>query len=308
MENSDRGAETQGEKLETQPEVWTIKKLLAWSLEYLKKFGSDTPRLDAQLLLAHTLNCQRLELLTQADKPLLPAELSAFKSLIKRRALMEPVAYILGEKGFMQHTFKVNSQVLVPRPETELLVEMIVEAARQKNIHKILEIGAGSGCIALSLAHALPNIYVESWDNSAKALEVAGINKSRLGVENCHFFLKDALDIGNWRYEGTPDFDIIVSNPPYLRESEYGANSESNPIRFEPKNALVAGEDGLIFYHAIAQYGKAYLKVGGTVLVEIGYQQARAVTDIFAAMGWHDIAVHKDLNHCDRMVVARRSM
>lgn len=304
MEKVQTGVEIQAKNTDTPSDIWTIKKLLAWSCEYLSKYGSDTPRLDAQILLSHALKCPRIDLLTQADKPLVSAELMLFKVLIKRRALREPIAYIIGEKGFMNHSFRVNSSVLVPRPETELLVELIVEYSRIQTVTRILEIGTGSGCIALSLAELVNNVYVEAWDNSTEALTIAELNKSELKYNNCHFVLKDALDLQSWQLQGTPSFDILVSNPPYLRESEY-ANLQSDALRYEPKNALVAGEDGLVFYQTMAQHSRALVKTGGCVFLEIGYQQAGVVKDIFNALGWADIKVYKDFNRCDRVVVAK---
>lgn len=284
-------------------ESWTIQKVLVWSTGFLKDRGFDTPRLDAELLLGAALGLTRIQLYTYFDKPLHAQERDPFKDLLRRRAGGEPVAYITGIKEFMGHPFEVNKSVLIPRPDTEVLVETALAhlKALPEAPLRILDIGTGSGCVALALAKRHPEAEVVAWDLHEAALAVARANGAKLGVENVTFLEKDALDPEAWNDAA---FDLIVSNPPYICETERPALPRS-VVDFEPGSALFAAGSGLFFYETYARLAPTALNPGGTLMVEIGSTQAEAVSALFAAAGFQGVAVTKDYGKNDRVVVGR---
>lgn len=281
----------------------TIEELIRWSTKFLEDKGFASPRLDTELLLCHVLNCRRIDLYLRFDQPLSRAELGLYKSSLIRRLNHEPVAYILGYKEFMSLKFKVDSSVLIPRPETELLVERILECA--KEIHKenirILEIGTGSGCIALSLLHHLKNASVVGMDVSEKAVGVCCENARNLNIEanRYQFLQRDALDEKSWMDLG--NFDIIVSNPPYISVGEK-AQLPRSVVEFEPELALIADSEGLAFYKCIAHLAPKHISENAKVFFEIGSSQGIAVSEILNSFGWRDIKVRKDYSRHDRIV------
>lgn len=281
------------------PQVWTVKKIAAWSLEYLSSKSVPTSRLDVDLLLCKALDCERLFLYTNADRPLSIEELAAFKSLLKRRSLHEPIAYILEAKEFINLKLKVNSNVLIPRPETELLTEMVINAFDQEAELAILDIGTGSGCIAIALGQYFRKSKITSWDISPQALELANSNALSNKVENCNFELRDALNKDTW--EQDQRFDIIVSNPPYISESETELLTKS-VIDFEPRSALFGEEDGLRFYRVFAENYRNLLNPNGTIFMEVGFKQAKSVADLFTKNGWKNGSITKDYSGIERFV------
>ncbi|MBP9709310.1 MAG: peptide chain release factor N(5)-glutamine methyltransferase [Oligoflexales bacterium] len=282
---------------------WTIKKLLPWSLEYLKKHQPESSRIDVEMLLTGTLNCPRINLYTEIDKPLLANELALFREKLKRRASGEPVAYILGEKAFMRHQFLVNKKVLIPRPETEILVETVLEELDHNGAAQVLDVGCGSGCISLSIAAARPLVKVEGWDISEAAIELSRENSVRLAIENCHFKACDALNPQTWKMQAML-FDYIVSNPPYISREE-AQDLPRSVLNFEPHLALFAEEDGLAFYNVLAKNAGILLKQNGRLFVEIGYTQKKTVETIFQKNSWLLDKVVKDYSGHDRVLVFR---
>jgi release factor glutamine methyltransferase len=280
---------------------------MTWSTDFLKDRGMvDSPRLDAELLLAHALGCTRMQLYTAFDKPLSPKEREPFRDFLKRRAAGEPVAYIVGTKEFMSRSFAVTRDVLIPRPDTEVLVEAVLSFAKRPDIGTlhILDVGTGSGCIAISLGLRLNEVKLTAWDVDPAALALAEANARRLGAGNVTFEEKDALDAANWRAsEGA--FDVIVSNPPYIALDEAPALAKSVKD-FEPHLALFAADAGLSFYLVFAEHAAERLRPEGRIYCEIGYAQAAAVKELFAAAGWRDVTVLKDYGKNDRVVVATR--
>lgn len=279
-----------------------IDELIRWATDFLGKKGFPSPRLDVELLLAHVLNCRRIDLYIRFDQPLFPQDLASFKAVLIRRIKEEPVAYILGNKEFMGLSFAVDPRVLIPRPETELLVERVLEFAQvQDKPHRIFEIGVGSGCIGLSLLHKLPSASLIGWDISQGALQLAQQNAELLKIDHSrlNFLLRDALDDNNWK--DSEKFDIIVSNPPYINHKER-SQLPNSVLKFEPELALFGGKDGLEFYRIFAKHTRSYLQKHGKIFLEIGSNQRSQVLAIFEEAGWQELRVIKDYSKHDRIL------
>lgn len=280
--------------------IWTIGALLQWTQQYFAGKGIDSPRLDAEILLAHVLHKERIYLYAHYDEPLNGEELAAYRSMVKKRADRLSVAHILGTKAFMGLDFKVSEDVLIPRPETEMLVETVVTAA-EGTAPVIIDIGTGSGAIVLSLLHYLPQATGTGVDISTKALAIATGNGRSLGLDDRVTWIES--DLFTQVPPGTCDW--LVSNPPYLTQ---GDMEQLQPeVRHDPALALYGGDDGLDFYRRIAADSPAYVKVGGHCAVEIGAGQADDVTAIFCTGGAyeHDQTV-KDYGGIDRVLVFSR--
>ena len=287
----------------TEAQTWTVARLLAWTREYLERQGLETPRLCAELLLAHALGCDRIRLFTQHERIPDDAVLRSFRGLVKEAATGRPIAYLLERKDFFSLPFRVTPAVLVPRPETETLVERVIEQARGRGAVRIVDIGTGSGCIALALARHLPDAKIHASDVSEAALDVARQNAAALGLtERVEFRLGDL--VAPWR--NAQLFDLLVSNPPYVGLRERG-ELPANVRDFEPATALFGGEDGLDFYRRLAVDAATCLSTDGAALLEVGAGQAPEVAALFAAEGWADIVTYKDTLRHDRVVHARRS-
>lgn len=282
--------------------VWTIMKILNWTKQYFADKGVENPRLDAEILLCAVLKCERINLYIDFERPLDESELAQFKQMVIRRAQGEPLAYILGEKAFMRNTFKVNKYTLVPRPETELLVEHLVRICEQINQEaKILDIGTGSGAIIVSLLDYLPQAKGVGVDISAGALKVAKENAVNIGVSSRAAFLHSDL------FTAIPDekkFDIIVSNPPYIPAKDI--SSLAKDVQNEPHSALDGGEDGLDFYRKITAEASLHMAEDGMLAFEIGINQSEAVSGLCRENGFTAVAVGKDYAGIDRMVFAAK--
>jgi release factor glutamine methyltransferase len=243
-------------------EPWTSLKLIQWTAGHFEKKGIPNPRLDAELLLAHVLKCKRVDLYTGFEKTVSDRHLAEFKALIERRAKREPLQYIIGETEFWGLKIRVTPDVLIPRPETELLVE---EALKQTGAKDILEIGTGSGCIAIALAKHLPEARVTATDISKDALSVAKENAEIHGVADRIEFV--ASDIAPWLFFETQErkFDLIVTNPPYLDPLELDL-LQTEVSRFEPRTALDGGKAGLELIGKILDEAPDFLRrrPGGT--------------------------------------------
>jgi release factor glutamine methyltransferase len=293
--------------------IRTISDALAWATDQLRLAG-DTPRLDAELLLAHVLGWPRARLLAERREPLSDEQWSAFSALVARRRALEPVAYLVGHKEFYGLDFLVDRRVLVPRPETELLVELTLAAAAARPRTKdqgpiegaevplvfgpsslvIADVGTGSGCIAVALAVHLPHVAVMAIDRSPDALDVARQNVIRHGVVERVWLLE-----GNLLAALGQPADLIVSNPPYTILDEIDAGVR----RSEPHAALDGGADGLEVYRRLLAAAPGKLRPGGAILLEIGATQAAAVS-VLARQSFRgaEIQVHKDLAGRDRVV------
>ena len=266
------------------PQVpWTILNLIRWTDERFRREGLSTPRLDAEVLLAETLGVDRVGLYTHFDQPLHPEELARFKKLIQRRLQREPVAYIIGRREFWSLTFKVTPDVLIPRPETEILIaealKVVSAPARTGRNFRILEIGTGSGAISIVLAKEFPSASLVATDLSAKALAIAQENASRLGVGERIQFLRGDL-FAPLEKEST--FELIVTNPPYIAEGDFP--SLPPEVRgFEPRLALDGGKDGLAFFRRVLSIAAEFLSPGGWFLAEIGAGQEEKIRQIAGA-------------------------
>ena len=297
--------------MSVEPElVWTIGKVLAAAKDFLERHGSGSPRLEAERLMAFILKLDRVDLYMQIDRPLTEAERHAYKQVIKDRAEGNPVQYITGEQGFRRLVLKVTPDVLIPRPETELLVDVAVNNLQFKPgteitepKPEILEIGTGSGAIAISLAFEHPVVLVWALDISSRALEVARDNASKYNVDESIIFFESDLFEQLEDHHRKP-FDAIVANPPYITSDEM-ASLPAEVLR-EPHLALDGGQGGLDYIKRISAGARQYIKTGGFLALEIGAEQADGVSDILLRDSYSDIRVFKDYAKRDRVVVGWR--
>ena len=270
----------------TTNEAWTIGRLLTWTTEYFDQRGVDEPRLTAEVLLAHAAGRRRIDLYTRFEEQLESEPLARFRVLVKRAADHEPFAYLVGEKEFYSLGFHVSSAVLIPRPETETLVQVAVETGKESlpESATVLDLGTGSGCIAIAIASQWPTARIFATDNSLEALEVARRNADRHGVADRIVFVE--ADKLNLPADSIPagGFDLIVSNPPYI-PVEQMATLDETVRTFEPALALTDGSDGLSFYRCLAEGAGEVLASGGWVIVEVADGQAAAVVEIMTARG-----------------------
>lgn len=286
--------------------TWTITKLLDTTQKFLTDKGCDSARLDAEILLSHVLQMPRLHLYLNFDKPLMDVELNSFRTLIKRRVAHEPVAYITGQKEFYSRAFKVTRDVLIPRPETEILVETVLKHLDNDVDSHGLEVGPGSGCIAVTLLCEQAYLKMTAVEISPEAVEIARQNaqahnvSDRLQIVRADFLKED------WK-SNLPDpknkFDFLVSNPPYATTEEI--KTLMPDVRdHEPHLALNGGMDGLNFYKLLAECAHELVKPSGFVAVEIGETQARSVTGFFSEKGFNRTCVIQDYARLDRVIVA----
>jgi release factor glutamine methyltransferase len=279
---------------------WTIKSVLEWTQTYFKEKFVESPRLSAEILLADTLGLERIDLYVQFDRPLDKQELSGFKSKLLRRAQHEPVAYITEKKAFWKSIFVVSPHVLIPRPETELLVEHAISLIHSKQGNmRILELGVGSGAIIVSLATEFPYHIYWGTDYSFPAIQIAKQNAMQnTGCDNRIQFV-----VSDW-FESVSTlqpFDLIISNPPYISRE---ALSKLQPeiTRFEPQMALDGGEKGFIHLQTIIEQAANYLSTDGTLLLEIGFDQREFVENCVASGNdFKSVKILKDYAGHDRI-------
>jgi len=280
-----------------------IRELLEYGSELLKA-SSSSARLDAELILSHALKGSRLDLVMKSED--LPSEmqLGLFEKLLKRRVAGEPIAYITGKREFFGLEFKVTPAVLIPRPETEHLVERALELCSSISNPRIIDLGTGSGCISISLAVELAKLgkkaSILALDKSQAALEIAGQNAKMHAANSITFLQSD------W-FEGVSPqkFDLIISNPPYIAESDKAVSPETS---FEPRSALYAGVEGLDAYRAILARAKDYLAPAGVILFEIGYKQSEELMGLaknYFSQGEAKLFVEQDLSGHDRIVLIK---
>jgi release factor glutamine methyltransferase len=260
------------------PTVWTIKALLTWTTDYLAKKGIENPRADAQILLGHVLGYDKTYLLVNYDQQPSEADRNRYKELIQRRLAGWPVAYLVGRRGFYKLDFEVNPAVLIPRPETETLVVEALTFLKSRTAPTVLDLGTGSGCIAVSIAHQKPDARVTAVDISPDALETARRNAVKAGVADRITFLQG--DLFSPLAAGAT-FDLVVSNPPYIAHHEF-ASLAPDVRDHEPRVALDGGADGLEFYRRIAAGVSPFLKSGGKLLLEMGSTQDADVRAVLA--------------------------
>ncbi len=257
---------------------------------------------EAELVLTHVLNCGRLSLYLNKDINLGRKESALLSSILKRRIFGEPVQYILGTTEFMGLEFKVDKRALIPRPETEILVEQALDKLKATGVlsPKILDCGTGSGCIAVTIARLLPQADVWASDISFEALQLAEENA---GLNNVKVKFRQG-DLFNALKFGSSRFDLIISNPPYLSTREL--NSLAKEISFEPVLALDAGVEGLDFYRRIISQAPAHLEKGGLLVFEVGINQADSVKELFEREKFDDLEIIKDYNNIPRVLIAKK--
>ena len=284
-------------------EVWTIGKILKWTEEYFQKAQLDSPRLDAEVLLAHVLNQpERIYLYVHFDQPLEQSELAAYRECIKRRVQHEPVAYITGHRDFMGLDFKVTKDTLIPRPDTEILVEAVLQRLPAAGENSTLaDIGTGTGAICLSLLNYLPKLKAMAVDISSGALAVAQENSVSLGLSQRVEFLQGDL-LAPLKAKGDL-LKAIVSNPPYIPKADI-ATLASDVRAYEPMGALDGGEDGLDFYRRLLAESGDLLKDGGFLAMEVGIHQAHQLEALAKDMSqWGKCEILRDLAGIERVVI-----
>ncbi len=277
----------------------TVLEAIRLSTDYLDKKGVESSRINAETLLAEILNCKRLELYLSFDKPLTDSELNLYREFIKKRGMRIPLQYIIGNVDFFGINLKVNENVLIPRPETELLIERIINDAKNLDHLKILDIGTGSGNIAIALSHHIKNCEVTGLDISERALQVAKVNSEINPTQNKIDF--KLFNILNDDFKELGLFDIIVSNPPYVSASDY-QSLEPELKNNEPKESLTDNSDGLSFYRHIISISKNILMTGGKLYFEIGKDQSLHIKEFMTTEKFKNVSIIKDYSGIDRII------
>ncbi|UTV28354.1 peptide chain release factor N(5)-glutamine methyltransferase [Photobacterium atrarenae] len=274
----------------------SIEALLKQAAQQLGDAGSDSPKIDAAVLLCHVLDKPRSHLLTWPEKAPEPAQQAAFEALLQRRLAGEPVAYLVGEREFWSLPLKVAPHTLIPRPDTERLVELALEKI-PAGPGAVLDLGTGTGAIALAIASERPDLAVTGIDLRPEAAQLAGENSERLKITNTRFLS------GSWYSPLVADeqFAVIVSNPPYIDAAD--PHLAQGDVRFEPKSALVADDHGLADIRHISEQGRQFLLPGGWLLMEHGYEQGKAVRDILQRLGYEQISTAQDYAGLDRVTL-----
>jgi len=288
------------------PQAWTVMRLLRRTSAYLTEKGVDKARLDAEVLLAHSLGLTRVELYLNFDRPLTSPELDLFRELVRRRAAFEPVAYIIGVKEFYSLELEVDPRVLIPRPETELVVDEAVRLAREQwpdpaiGSLTLLDLGTGSGAIALALARELPLAEVWATDISGPALEVARANAQRHGFSSrIQFFQGDLFGaVGETRER----FNLVISNLPYIPRFVF-AEMDPDVREYEPMEALDGGEDGLDLIGRAVIEARAYLRPHGALILEIWPTQTDRIRELGQTQGYDRVRILKDHSGYDLIAV-----
>ncbi|MBN2138036.1 MAG: peptide chain release factor N(5)-glutamine methyltransferase [Sedimentisphaerales bacterium] len=310
-------------------ETWTIQKLLNWITAYFTEKGVDAARLKAEMLLSSVLSLKRIELYTRFDKPVEKSQLDQLHALTKRAAQSEPVAYLIGKTEFYSMQLDISPDCLIPRPETELLVERAIEFLRSRtaqsremqdtlqqgrisetagdNVQLVCDLCTGSGCIAAAIAANFANAKIIATDISDPALKIAAANIKKHNLEKRITLLHGDLFDPIIQQLDTAQFDLVVSNPPYVSASEFAA-LDKNVKDYEPRIALFAGDDGLDIYRRIIEKIDLFLKPDGAMMLEIGYAQGHALTQLIEQTGvFTDIKIEKDINNNDRILTAAKT-
>lgn len=283
---------------------WTVRKLLGWTTEFLGSRGSESPRLDAEVLLSFALGWKRVEIYTHFDDEVDDEPKAVFRDLVKRRSKGTPVAYLVGSKEFYVLTFKVNPSVLIPRPDSEYVVVEFLNVAKGKGPIRAVDVGTGSGCLALACSHSEPKATFFATDISPAALEVAALNAASLGLAERVTFRQGSL-LGPVQDE--EPFDIILSNPPYIKSGDL-VTLDMDVRGYEPAIALDGGEDGLRVIEPLVEQSIPLLKVGGHLILEIGYDIEDEVRRLIESKSGFSLApTIRDLGNQPRVIRATRT-
>lgn len=277
-----------------------LNDVLSKSIQFFKEKGFDSARLEAELLISHALKLKRIELYTKFDSPLTDAEVQTCRDYLKRRVAGEPVAYIVKEKGFFGLNFIVEPGVLIPRPETELLVEAALNYIKSQKLTapRILDLGAGSGCIGFSILKSVPEATLVSIEKSEAAFTLLKKNADQLQLQNRVELLQ--LDVQNYNFISASPFDIIVANPPYIAVND--PEVDAHVKKFEPETALYAEDHGLACLKQWSQKALSALKPQGFLIMEMGYKQGPAMQAFYNELQLNHVEVLKDLSGLDRFI------
>ncbi len=284
---------------------WTIQKLLNWITEHFTEKGIDSPRLSAELLLSNVLGLTRIDLYTQFDKPVSKEHLDKLHELVKRAGQNEPIAYLIGKTEFYSMELDITRDCLIPRPETELLVERAIEFLRKRSGKQfVCDLCTGSGCVAVAIAKNFPNTSIIATDICDAALKAASQNVQKYQLtERIKLLCGDLFDPIMPQMD-VEKFDLIVCNPPYVSAPEY-EKLDKNVKDYEPKHALYAGVDGLDIYKQICEKVGDFLKPDAALMLEVGYAQGQAVRELLEkADCFTEITIEKDYHDNDRIVTA----
>ncbi len=277
------------------------KELLIKSIEYLKNKGVENYKLECEIIFGHILGIEPILVSLNLNRRIKDEEKETIRRMLKERGVEKrPVQYIIGKEGFYGRDFYVDENVLIPRPETEYLVEECIKRIKEKSYKTALDIGAGSGVIGITIAKEVEEIKVLACDISEAALEVAKKNAENLEVKNIKFLKSNVFENINYK-----EFDLIVSNPPYIPEYEY-EELQIEVREHEPKLALTAEKDGYYFYNLISYLALGYLKSGGTLAFEVGYNQAIKVKEFMEKNGFVNLSILKDLEGIERIVIGEK--
>ena len=281
-------------------QAWTIRRVLDWTRGHFDKQDIDDPRLTSEILLGHVLCLPRVKLYMDLDRPLTKEELATYRGLIQRRLAGEPTQYLTGYREFYGRRFSVDPRVLIPRSETELLVEAVLREVKKDAPSRVLDVCTGSGCIAVSIAAERPQASVWATDLMPGALEVAKKNAETLQVDaRVTFFLGDLFE----PIPAGSTFDVIVSNPPYVKTSDLATLQRE--VQLEPKEALDGGPDGVTLIARVIEGALPRLKPGGLLALEIAEDEGSAVKELLVRAGYHDVKIEKDLARHERLALGR---
>ncbi len=285
-------------------EKWNVISILKVTEEYFSKKGIETPRLDAEVLLAHLLGMSRVELYLNFDRPLSEEEVNSYRELVRRRGRREPVAYITGHREFYGHDFIVTRDVLIPRPETETLVDVAKDLIKNYieagTPPRVLELGTGSGAVVITLALEFPEVEFRATDVKENILRVARENAEKHGVKNVEFKISNLCGACRENF-----FDIIIFNPPYISRDEF--RNLQPELKYEPEIALIAPEGGNYFYRRILEDGKRYLRERGYLVLEIGTRKQKIyVHDLAEKEGWRNTQFFDDLSGLPRVALVEK--
>ena len=277
-----------------------IQTLIEDGSQLLKQNNIASYQLDSEILMSKAIQKDRAYLLLNLKKKLNNFTSNFFKDLIFQRCLGKPIAYLLGKKDFWKYEFEISENVLIPRPDTEIIIERVLDLTKNKSKLKVLDIGVGSGCILLSILKEKPDFYGCGVDLSKKCLDICRINASKLGLENRVKFFKS--DIDNFNYG---KYDLIISNPPYIKQVDF-KYLEKSVVNFEPKLALNGGIDGLSEIRKVIKKSSELIKIGGKFFLEIGFDQKNKVKQILKNKGFYINKILKDYGQNNRCIVSTK--
>ncbi len=283
----------------TTDDPWTVRRVLDWTIGYLKENNCENPRLDAEILLAHARRCQRIQLYTQYDQPLSDNERTLMRSLVKRRAAAEPVAYLVGHREFFSLEFEVAPEVFIPRPDTETLVSLALDLLKPLKSPQVLELCTGTGCVPIAIAKNHSTVAVTTVEKNPAPFSVAQRNIEKHALTDRVNLLRGDLFEP---IEPRKQFDIVVSNPPYIPKAEI-STLDADVRSHEPHEALDGGEDGFDIIRLLVQQSPDYLKSGGWLMFELSPEQAESACQLMRERGYSDVRSEDDLSAQPRVVL-----